>query len=383
MPIGARLSRFRRNIAASLDGEGERVSFITKKGSVTLRRLGETLRTSFENQASDDLEDDPIAAFLISEERQSPEAPVASPGVSDMTETLASAGQQPVQDPASFDPILAGSAPQDQQPPPAPPTAEVQTQAATQESLGMVDILQAPSPAQSAGDAAPPTTQGPPTAQAAPAQPTATAAPGPAPEAAPAPPDPEPALDGAVAAMPTFDNLSLGPDAQAAAAEPAPATETVTAASGEGTVAPDVDGQGGIPAESPPAEAGVEPPPPPMPETGSPAQPPQDSAPPQEDQPQTATSAISSSGPMFADEQADKEDEEQAEGDAAEEQAPTGGGGGDSLLDIFRAEDVEENPVATLAKTLSDVDINSVLTRAKEVSETLQALANSGAESLE
>jgi hypothetical protein len=79
---------------------------------------------------------------------------------------------------------------------------------------------------------------------------------------------------------------------------------------------------------------------------------------------------------MFADEEAIEGNEEQT---AAEEEAPTGGGG-DSLLDIFRAEDVEENPTATLAKTLDDVNINYVLSKAREVAETLQALASSESE---
>jgi ribosomal protein L12E/L44/L45/RPP1/RPP2 len=56
---------------------------------------------------------------------------------------------------------------------------------------------------------------------------------------------------------------------------------------------------------------------------------------------------------------------------------------GNSLLDIFRSEDVEENPIATLAKTLGDVDINFVLSKAKEVAESLQALASPESEPLE
>jgi hypothetical protein len=47
-------------------------------------------------------------------------------------------------------------------------------------------------------------------------------------------------------------------------------------------------------------------------------------------------------------------------------------GGSDSLLDIFRAEDIEENPITGLAKTLDDVDIQFLLEKLRETADVLR-----------
>ncbi len=356
MPIGARFRRMQRNIAASLEGEGERFSFVSKKGSLSLRRLGDALRSTLEGQSGYDLEDDPIAAFLMADDQASRPAQ----GVDSQFEAQAA------------DPAFGGPTADDFQstaPPPMEPGSPVPAQGAESRpaeeqsapaGAGMVDILQPPPGQPAEGPAQTPGQQPQPPVEAS-AQAPSSPSPEAVPEGATPPASPSPTDQAAGQAQQAPEATAASPADQVPASSEPPAQEG-SPVSSDTQATPDTQ-------DSASASAGQAPP-----ETSSTAT---DAGGGGEQSTETATSGISASGPMFGDE--DKMEAESEE-EAAEEEdlVAGGGGGGDSLLDIFRAEDVEENPITALAKTVSDVDINYVLSKAREIAATLHSMSGEG-----
>jgi len=100
------------------------------------------------------------------------------------------------------------------------------------------------------------------------------------------------------------------------------------------------------------------------------------SLPPSEPVPDTAQTDepgdISSFENLNVDSDTEKSEATEKPIEEATEGTGAGGSDGDSLLDLFRSEDVEENPITDLALTLPDVDIHNLLEKAKLVAKEIK-----------
>ena len=316
--LASRLRRPRKDADSSRDHDGEEAPAPGRRASLSLRRIGRSLAASLDSGV-DDLDDDPIGVFL--------EAQAAGPD-----------GDQPeIQEPAGLTDILA----------PPPDTAAQEP------------IAEAPPPAQ---------------------------------VPAPSPPDLEP---GSFAAMsPDLDLASTpaptpppAPIPQEAPVQPQPAADAAPQAppaSQAEALMPTQDEHTGITAVTDSQPVSLEPEQPPPPPASPPPDPAEplpttdfapttsfdsmaaDAGTPQSEPPSMTTMA---SGPVsFALDDPDSEQE-----DSTEEESPGGGdSGSDSLLDLFRSEDVEENPIGDLAKGLPKVDIQSLVEKVNQLASEIK-----------
>lgn len=62
--------------------------------------------------------------------------------------------------------------------------------------------------------------------------------------------------------------------------------------------------------------------------------------------------------------------------DADNKKEKSSGSGGDSLLDLFRSEDAEDNPIADLAITLPEVNIYNLLEKARQIAKEIKGNNN-------
>ena len=331
----SRLGRFRRKADSPPDEEVERTESSSGLSTFLLRRLGKSLAASID-VGDDYLEDDPIGVFLDQQAAGSPEYAQA---------TAYEGG--PVDIPGS----------------PPEPTAE-----------GAPGPTPAPAP-----DPAGPE---PETFAALPAEfslPSTGASDSPQTPAQPGGPAPLPAdIAESMAAASAAAQPTGGPQAPS---QPAPAAESAAETpTGSQAVPLELNAQDPAAAEAPPA-GGARPKKPPKPLGGDEfaANPDFDSPAPEADASQTEeppmTLAADSAPVSFDLEEVDADPLESLSEEGPDEDGEGGDESSDSLLDLFRSEDVEENPTADLAKGLPQVDVENLVERVKQLAIELMALA--------
>lgn len=324
LSFASRLRRSSKDADSSPEPDAEDASAPGRRASFSLRGIGRSIAASLDSGV-DDLDDDPIGVFL--------EAPEAGPD-GDQPEIHEPAGLvdilAPPPDAAAQDPI-AEAPPPAQVPAPGPPDLEPGSFAAMPPELGL-----ASTPA--------------PTPPPAPIPPEAPVQPQPATDAAPQDP----------------------PASQAEAPMPTPDENTGITAVTDSQPVPLESEQSPPPPASPPPTAG------PPPDTADPLpvadfapttsfdSPAADAGTPQDEPP--APTAIASGPVSFALDDPDSDEE-----DSTDEES-TGGGdsSSNSLLDLFRAEEIEENPLAGLAKGLPEVDMQSLVEKVNKLAAELK-----------
>jgi hypothetical protein len=368
--IMPRLRRFGRNIAASLEGEAEALSRIGRRSSRTLSHLGKTLATTIDT-GTHGFEEDPVEAFLMSDEGRDhiaqpgadPEELESSFSLEDAPPRSAGLQREEMSQERSEDRLPAAEQQEGPHADPAP--------TAGRDTPEMVDILETRAPSQpghvDAATAVPPQSSGQSTTkEAAPdstAQPASRAAP--PPTRAPGTGSPAEAEVSQESALPE------PPEDMEASFEPLETLDTDITNSEP--LSFDLDGQ------VPSAEPGLtsDTPPEPIKPLGA-------ADPGAQPVSQDAEGAVDQAAEQTPDSTATGDGDSPSEDSSAPEfdadafipqEATAGGGGGggsDSILDIFRAEDIEESPVTALAKSLDDVDIRYLLEKLKETTNMLK-----------
>ncbi|MEE8374144.1 MAG: hypothetical protein V3R87_10530 [Dehalococcoidia bacterium] len=315
----SRPRRPRKDADSSPEHDGEDASAPGRRASFSLRGIGRSIAASLDSGV-DDLDDDPIGVFLEAQEagpdRDQPE--IQEPA--GLVDILA-----PPPDAAAQDPI-AEAPPPAQVPAPGPPDLEPGSFAAMPPELGLAST------------------------------PAPTPPPAPMPQEAPVPP--QPSADAAPHAPPA---------SQAEAPMPTPDENMGITAVTDSQPVPLESEQSPPPPASAPPTAG------PPPDTADPL-PIADFAPttsfdstgadagaPPSDPP--AMTAIESGPVSFALDDPDSDEE-----DSDDKESTQGGdSGSDSLLDLFRSEEIEENPLAGLAKGLPKVDMQSLVEKVNKL----------------
>lgn len=333
LSIIPRLRRFGRNLASSLDEEGERFSAISRRTSLSMRRLGRSIAATLDLGVNY-VEDDPVGAFIESMESEShvdEDQAVEAPTVNEIP-----TASHDVESQRSGVAKQRTARKRAQRPVEAPPAPARDTEAPLDHEQREEDSTpEEPMDAAVMADA--------------PASPPESEAPHldvPQPPQAEIPPE-SPAEPLPTADLATEASLEEQPaDAELSSEEPV----DVTAMASFDTVSLEIDGQESKAESLPDNEPG---------ET-QPAQ--------EEEMGMTAT--IDSEN-LSLDMDAESTDLEGA---------PLEGGSqhdsdADSLLDIFRSEDIEENPITELARELSDVDVHQLLGKARNLAEKIKGQA--------
>ncbi|MEE8471159.1 MAG: hypothetical protein V3S51_07505 [Dehalococcoidia bacterium] len=320
-----RLRRFRRNLAASLDEEGDRFSTATRRTSHSLRRLGRSITSSLD-ATQDYLDDDPVGAFLEGaksgpdltqgDEGKAPELPdiLASPPKFDSQNSEVPGPPQAQSQPQSpaESPIPALEVPtppeSDSQnsgvPSPVQDQGQLQSPA---ESSPLEDILVEPSVNDSQGDAVLPQDQ-------------ATEM---------------PAVASFEALSPEIDTLDTDVASPPPAKSP-PQSSTAPSLSQEFGEEPPVANKQEAPGLGPDAEAGM--------------------------------TAMTNNEPLDLGVDENIAPESLPSGESSQTQ----GGDADSLLDLFRSEDIEVDPITEMAKGLPDIEIRHLVDKVNQMARELK-----------
>jgi hypothetical protein len=389
--ISPRLGRFGRKADPSTDEEGQPTGPLGRRASLTLRRIGRSLAASLDT-GDDYMEDDPIGVFLDQHETGADldqQGLTAEPGLIDISasppgiDTEGSAVPPPIApqaprqapdelQPGSFAPLpaefdLPGTAP------PTDPQASMEPQTESFPPLpGDLDVPTAPDPiapqTQSEPQAPAPPPPGAELASQAPTGSQTTDVPTVDDElvGTTATSDSQPLSIDADASPPAFDaDVSL-PAIDADVPPPATDADASTAAidADMPTAAGEPPQQDGPPPGA--AEPPVSPEFAPIPDIDSEAADAGTAS--SQEPPKTLTEEIQPSSFDLDDLGGDPEDSTSEEG--SEDLGI--GGSSDSLLDLFRAEDVEENPVADLAKGLPEVDIHHLVEKVSQLATELK-----------